>query len=160
MSNILTAALLVAVASQFFKDHPGLPEVFVTEDGQPFVLENRASIHADANGFTYKRYLRGFDQEDENQETEKEIETVIITGNETDGLEENKDLVEGAKETNQPGTVEEVYESVASVVARIPGMTAEELKEALDAENGKELPRVTLTKALTEAIEKFENPAN
>ena len=60
--SLLTTTELEAVAVQFFEDYPNHQDVYVTEDGQPFFEENRAIMHADDKGLTYKRYVRSFDE--------------------------------------------------------------------------------------------------
>lgn len=61
MSKVFTTAALVAVAVQFFENYPTHEEVFITEDGQPFFEENRAILHTDNKGISYKRFVRGFE---------------------------------------------------------------------------------------------------
>lgn len=61
MSKVFTAEALVAVAVRFFEDYPTREEVFITEDGQPFFEENRAILHTDNKGISYKRFVRGFE---------------------------------------------------------------------------------------------------
>lgn len=60
--SLLTTTELEAVAVQFFEDYPNHQDVYVTEDGQSFFEENRAIMHADDKGLTYKRYVRSFDE--------------------------------------------------------------------------------------------------
>lgn len=81
---ILTAVALTAVAEDFFERYPAKTECFVTEDGQPFFLENRAALHATRNEIDYKKYKRAFDAESANDtpknddSTDKESVTAII----------------------------------------------------------------------------------
>ncbi|WP_313214239.1 hypothetical protein [Soonwooa sp.] len=173
MSNILTAALLLSAANEFFSQNPNDNEVFVTEDGQPFILENRASIHATQNGLSYKKYVRSFDQEDvehiDTGTTQVPVEDVQ-TPKQPDVLESKNPEMRGAdkleaekaqEEASQKGDKienDENYESVAAIVAKIPEMDLETLKGYLSKENTSETPRKTLIKALSDEIEKRETP--
>lgn len=168
MSKALSAALLAAVATQFFTEYPTEQECFVTEDGQPFILENRADLHASQNKLTYKKYLRGFDVSDEpayqvaegNVETSKQPDVLQQKDPEFRGAEksEAEKAQEEADKKADEINADENYESVAAIVAKIPDLTLEDLNDYLAKENAKEQPRVTLVKALTEAILKLETP--
>lgn len=172
MSNILTAALLLAVANDFFEVNPMNNEVFVTEDGQPFILENRASIHADQNNLTYKKYLRSFDQEETSEgETHAPVEEVeapkqpnVLEAKNPElrgsNLQESEKAKEVAEQKAAEIDLDENYESVAAIIAKIPGLNLEQLNEYLSKENTSETPRKTLVKALTEAIASLETSQN
>lgn len=170
MSNILSAALLLVAASDFFEENPTINEVYVTEDGQPFILENRADLHASENKLTYKKYQRSFDQE---EITEGKTETAVDevqTPKQPDVLDAKNPELRGAdpmqadmaQQTASQKAAEietdENYESVAAIVSKIPEMDLETLKDYLVKESAKDEPRKTLVKALTEAIAKLETP--
>lgn len=170
MAKILTFALLAAVASDFFTRNPNETEVYVTEDGQPFVMENRAALHATQNNLTYKKYTRGFD-ESQDPDTEVPVGSVV-TPKQPDAIQSqdpeyrgtDKSESETAQETAETKAAEidadENYESVAAIVAKIPELALVELNEYLTKENAKEQPRVTLVKALEIAIAKIESENN
>lgn len=167
MAKILTFALLAAVASDFFTKNPNETEVYVTEDGQPFKMENRASLHASHNNLTYKKYTRGFDESQDpatdvpvgNVETPKQPDAIQTQDPEYRGTDKTE--AETAQETAETKAAEidanENYESVSAIVAKIPELTLEELQAYLTSEKAKDTPRVTLVKALETAIANIES---
>ena len=58
MENILTYPELQEKVQGFFKENQSTDEVFVTEDGQVFLMENRASLFANANKMRYFQMRR------------------------------------------------------------------------------------------------------
>lgn len=172
MSNeIKSFHILTAVAVAFFEANPTVEEVFVTEDGQVFLMENRASLHAQGNNFAYKKFERAF-MENENPGELKTAVEEVQTPKQPNVLQEKDTELRGADEKEAEKAqakaeedalkieADEQYESVASIVAKIPEMDVAMLTDYLTKEEAKAEPRKTLVKVLNEAIAKFETTEN
>lgn len=131
MKKNFTHKELQQKAEVLFKENPQAPKAFVTEDGQPFLMENRAQIHAKNKKIKYFTFDNNVSTTAE-QTTDEELtkpnqkETVKLVKAATT-LDELKKLKEG-----------ETRVTVLAEIAKMEKKLQEGSPEKSDQENQEE----------------------
>lgn len=115
-------------ADQILKDHPKENTVFITEDGQPFFLENKAKNHAKANDMDDPEV---FFREGTAPENDKELEEALLEAENHIAVQQN--VIDQVKQSaDLDGDPVEVDNDTDEVVVQV--VQLRENYEAIKAE--------------------------